>query len=211
MNHYDIVRRWHTRDMVNIASAISNKQFDIVRELMEQPINKSWKSSFYFIIKHLIRNNGPLDILKSMIDKLTDDKQETLNKLILMPRISDDVMLFLLDTGANPNAIFCGESIFIRIITNKFSPSQTLLFLGHGANPNSKASDGLYPLDLCRLDVQFHLMRHGATDALTPYGAIDVNNHSGIYIKRVLLICDMMLYTDGMPSDWIIGIKECMY
>jgi len=209
MNHYDIVQRWHTKDLVNIVSAVSNKQFDIVRELIEQPINNS---SFYFIIKYLIRNNAPLDILKSTIDKLTDDKQETLNKLILMSRISDDAMLFILDAGANPNAMYCGESIFIRILTNKFSPSQTLLLLDHGANPNSKASDGLYALDLCRLDVQFHLMRYGATDALTQYGAIDVNNHSGVYIKRVLIVCDMMLHIDdGVPSDWIREIKGCLY
>jgi len=62
------------------------------------------------------------------------------------------------------------------------------------------------------LDVQFHLMRYGATDALTQYGAIDVNNHSGVYIKRVLIVCDMMLHIDdGVPSDWIREIKGCLY
>jgi len=189
---------------LTVVHAISNKQFDIVRKLVEHPIDKSWDSpswnTSYCIIEYLIRNNAPLDILKSMIDKLTDDKQETLNKLILLYGISDDVMLFILDAGANPNARYFGESIFIRMLKKYTSPSQTLLLLDHGANPNSKTTGGACAIDICRANVELHLVRYGATES-------DFER-----ISRVLIICDMMLYIDdGVPSDWIREIKGCLY
>jgi ankyrin repeat protein len=125
----------------------------------------------------------------------------------------------LLDRGANPN-LGCyrtyrygdlhtplGELIQKHCL-NLDRIEAIKLLLDYGANPNHITGPGnKKPLDLLILysgpiQLMYLLMQYGATD---------VNKHNEVYIKRVLLICDMMLYTDGIPSDWIIGIKEYMY
>ena len=194
-----------------IINAIANRQFDIVRELIEQPINKSWDSPSwkvsYFIIKYLVDNNGPFDILKSMIDKLTDDKQETLNKLILMPRISDDVILVLLNAGVDPNTMYYDEPILIRLLAN-CRPRHTIkLLLDHGANPNLPTTFGDYAIDICERKIELLLLRYGANKYDNGIRARHIT-----MMLRVLIVCDMMLYMDdSVQLEWKIAIKGYLY
>jgi len=119
-------------------------------------------------------------------------------------------LIKLIKEGVDPNTIVDGETIFLQLIDMpalRLNNPIVQLMLDRGANPNSRImSTGRYPLDICRCKDEMILMRYGATK----YDSNEKTRHV-IVLKRVLIVCDMMLYADGIPSDWIIRIKECIY
>jgi len=103
--------------------------------------------------------------------------------------------------------------------------------LDAGANPNM-GTDGRKPLDIWihhmgQKRLLLLLMRYGATDyhprPHLPNASFDVTTSLGVMIDwdtiigwdvvihPILIVCDMMLHIDGIPSEWIREIKGCMY
>ena len=144
-------------------------------------------------------------------------------------------LIKLIEEGVDPNTIVNGETIFIRLIDMPTITSRNpiKLMLDHGsrstgrytvemhgfrsdmqqmidrgANPNSRNRYGRYAIEICAREDELILMRYGATK----YNNCDEESRVARRINRVLIICDMMLYMDdGVPSDWIREIKECLY
>jgi hypothetical protein len=111
------------------------------------------------------------------------------------------MMLFLLNAGADPNEIYHGESIFIRLLAN-CRPRHTIkLLLDHGANPNSRTRycDD-YALDVCDKEIELLLVRYGGTES---------RYWSNLYTNAFLII-DIMLY-GTIQEDWTICIKGYIY
>jgi len=145
--------------------------------------------------------NKLIKLIEEGVDPNTIVDGETiLNKLIK-----------LIEEGVDPNTIVNGETIFIRSIDMPTLTSRNpiiRILLDRGVDPDSLSrSSGRCTLEVCAREDELILMRYGATK----YNC-DEEYRVARRINRVLIICDMMLYMDdGVPSDWIREIKECLY
>jgi len=205
-------------DEYQLHKACKDNKFDQAKEIIDrmQTIQLShFNPEKLTALDHIILNGGPNDILRSLIRKLTDNKQIELNKAFqLVGRISDHIKI-LIEEGADPNYIghsrqlsfedsadlihYRQQPIFISLI-NYHTPGDILqLMLDHGADPNSRSICGFYALDECHLEKELLLMRYGATKS----------NNIGYRLTRVLVVIDMMLYTNH--PDWSREIKPYIY
>jgi len=185
--------------------ACFNGEFGRVKEIIEQMFYIELTHSLasgYTAFDYFVMKNGPVDILRLMIDRLAD-KQTVLDQSILLFNISDDMILFLLDAGADPNAREDHtDSNFTRLLRRGVLHHMVKALLDHGAAPNSPNRRGSYALDACSPSTELLLMQYGATKSKFP---------CNLAYRAAFIIIDMMLYGMGLKNDWIIGIKGYIY
>ena len=133
----------------------------------------------------------------------------------------DGKIKLLLDYGANPNIHVKGAcTVLCNVITSSDPPFRTKeifnvieILLRAGANPNTRCScySNKTPLDFSAQykEITFLLLRYGAIKYRLSRYHNNTNDHYRVTIRRVLIVCDMMLYMD--KPDWIREIKECLY
>jgi len=212
-------------DEYQLYIACKKRKFNKVKEIIDrmstiQLLHFNHSEEELTAMDFIVLNGGPVDILRSLVHKLTDNKQMELNKTLALvdfcPRISDHIKI-LIEEGADPNYIcqsrklsteagtglihYRKQPIFIHLMKYQIPCDILQLMLDRGADPNSQSEYGFYALDECGIQVELLLMRYGATKW--------TNRDIGHRINRVLVVIDMMLYTNH--PDWSREIKELMY
>jgi len=213
----------NTHRLMFVQMIKENEPFDICREWIETYLTPLDESTFDVDLLSITSN---IELFEYLLKNGFDPNRDYGCPVIW--KCSDNIpkIKLLLRYGANPNQAH-DTSTIIGLIMHE-QPSYTILMFLHillegGADPNRICAYGtryMTPLDQFSYEYNFNLNKKEskyATDGiflLMQYGATkhDIGYNDYDRINRILLVCDLMLYTDDdVPLQWKIEIKGCLY